>query len=160
MLETGDPTLSERLDWKPPEVLSNLNYSVMPWYKYHVIKIHTGLFIFSGLIKKKKTQKKNHQPQNPQLLCCRKVQNWVAAKKDLATFICTGNASNLSTLLWNYFHLGIWKFPTPHLFHFIIPFMLTSISKFTLAPSMVSYLFPHEFLFEKSKDTERRDKYY
>lgn len=61
--------------------------------------------------------------QNKTLLCCQKVGNWVAAKKkkDLPTFTSSGNASNLSILLQNYFHPGIRKFPTPDLFHFITP---------------------------------------
>lgn len=71
---------------------------------------------FLSLVEKKTKQNKTH-------LCCQKVGNWVAAKKkkkDLPNFTSTGNASNLSILLQNYFHPGIWKFPTPG-FHFVTP---------------------------------------
>lgn len=78
---------------------------------------------------------KNKTKQNPSLLpkgmelggSKKKKKKKIRKKKDLPTFTSTGNVSNLSILLRNYFHLGIRKFPTPDLFHFITPFMLTCL---------------------------------
>lgn len=66
-------------------------------------------------------RKKNKTKQNPSLLPKGRELGGSKKKKDLPTFTSSGNASNLSILLQNYFHPGIRKFPTPDLFHFITP---------------------------------------